>query len=262
MSNSRTGSGRRWRPLPVPPRRDCSTPSASVAASAASGSLQRWVRPPPWPRSARCWPFSSPLGLRPRDPEAAVRRCRTGTVPGSGLGGLHLTSRRRHRGRCWARATPPKAAGAGIGLENSGASGRAPSSTFISAKPRAGAQVSRRAGSAAPSTPTAMAIAVSNGHTAIITAGPATHARFRFPGQLPLGNAPYTMTDKHFAGLTLSGCGSSTIGTGIPQICAPGLTISWEGCVTDLRGCIPVEVRTTPHGTPVRVMITTLAAPR
>ena len=59
-------------------------------------------------------------------------------------------------------------------------------------------------------------------------------------------------------GLTLSGCPAGPIGTGIPESYAPGLTIFWEGYVTDLRGCIPVEVRTTPHSTPVRV---TIAAP-
>ena len=36
---------------------------------------------------------------------------------------------------------------------------------------------------------------------------------------------------------------------------APGLTMFWEGYVTDLRGCIPLEVRTSAASQPLRVTI-------
>jgi hypothetical protein len=47
-------------------------------------------------------------------------------------------------------------------------------------------------------------------------------------------------------------------GSGIPETYAPGLTMFWEGYVTDLRGCIPLEVRSRSASTPIRV---TVAAP-
>ena len=177
----------------------------------------------------------------------------TGPVPGSGLGGLHLTSPRPTAAPGTVLRACNSAEGGTLGSDWKAQSVQAGPVWFISAKPPAGAHVSHelKRGTLNAS---AMAIAVSNGHTAIITAGSATHARFRFLASFHSGNAPYTMTDGA-PGLTLSGCPSGPIGSGIPQRYAPGLTIFWEGYVTDLRGCIPVEVRTTPHGTPVRVMI-------
>jgi hypothetical protein len=186
----------------------------------------------------------------------AAPAARTGPVPGSGLGGLHLTSPPPTAAPGTVLRACNSAEGGTLGSDWKAQSVQAGPVWFISAKPPAGAQVSHelKRGTLDAS---AMAIAVSNGHTAIITAGPATHARFRFLASFHSGNAPYTMTDGA-PGLTLSGCPSGPIGTGIPESYAPGLTIFWEGYVTDLRGCIPVEVRTTPHGTPVRV---TIAAP-
>jgi hypothetical protein len=51
--------------------------------------------------------------------------------------------------------------------------------------------------------------------------------------------------------------GAGPAGTRIPEIYAPGLTLFWEGYVTDLRGCIPVQVRASAASPPIRV---TLAA--
>ncbi len=67
---------------------------------------------------------------------------------------------------------------------------------------------------------------------------------------------PYTLSEGA-PGITLAGCPASPVGHHIPASYAPGLTMFWEGYVTDLRGCIPVEVRTSPGSPPIRV---TLAA--
>ena len=105
-------------------------------------------------------------------------------------------------------------------------------------------------------TASAMAIAVENGHTAVVRAAPELGGRFRFLASFHGGGQPYTMAEGA-PGLTLSGCAPGPPGTKIPEIYAPGLTMFWEGYVTDLRGCIPVEVRATPASQPIRV---TLAA--
>ena len=44
-------------------------------------------------------------------------------------------------------------------------------------------------------------------------------------------------------------------GDHVPAKYAPGLTMFWEGFVTDLRGCIPLDVRASPGSHPVRVTI-------
>jgi hypothetical protein len=102
----------------------------------------------------------------------------------------------------------------------------------------------------------AMAIAVENGHTAVVRAAPELGGRFRFLASFHGGGQPYTMAEGA-PGLTLAGCPAGPAGTKIPEIYAPGLTMFWEGYVTDLRGCIPVEVRASPASQPIRV---TLAA--
>jgi hypothetical protein len=100
----------------------------------------------------------------------------------------------------------------------------------------------------------AMVIAVRNGHTAVVTAAPSLGGRFRFlavfntnwtPGSLSVG----------VPRVTLAGCPASQVGHHIPARYAPGLTMFWEGFVTDLRGCIPLEVRASPGSQPVRVTI-------
>jgi hypothetical protein len=106
-------------------------------------------------------------------------------------------------------------------------------------------------------TASAMAIAVSNGHTAIVTAAPEFAGRFRFLAHFNNGNQPYTLAEGSRA-LKLVGCPATKIAPGIPVGDAPGLTIWWQGYVTGLRGCVPVEVREPPSTKVTRV---TLAAP-
>lgn len=102
----------------------------------------------------------------------------------------------------------------------------------------------------------AMIIAVRDGRTAVVTAAPALGGRFRFLAGFHTGGAPYTLSEGA-PGLTMSGCPATQVGHHIPASYAAGLTMFWQGYVTDLRGCIPVEVRTSPGSPPARV---TLAA--
>lgn len=103
-------------------------------------------------------------------------------------------------------------------------------------------------------TASAMAIAIANGKTAVVTAGPATAGRYRFLATFNSDGRPYTMTEGA-PGLTLAGCPAGPARTDIPVSFAPGLTMFWEGYVTDLRGCIPLEVRTSAASAPIRVTI-------
>jgi hypothetical protein len=103
-------------------------------------------------------------------------------------------------------------------------------------------------------TSSAMAVAVSNGRTAVVTAAPATAGRFRFLARFNTGGDPYTLAEGA-PGLTLVGCPAGPAGTDIPASYAPGLTMFWEGYVTDLRGCIPLEVRPSPASQPIRVAL-------
>jgi hypothetical protein len=103
-------------------------------------------------------------------------------------------------------------------------------------------------------TASGMVIAVSNGRTAVVTAAPATRGRYRFLGSFNNAGIPYTLAEGA-PGLTLAGCPVGPTGTDIPASYAPGLTLFWEGYVTDLRGCIPLEVRTSPAGQPIRVTV-------
>jgi len=103
-----------------------------------------------------------------------------------------------------------------------------------------------------------MAIAVENGHTAVVSAVPELGGRFRFLASFNSSGQPYTLAEGA-PGLTLAGCAAGPPGTKIPEIYAPGLTLFWEGYVTDLRGCVPVQVRASAASQPIRV---TLAAGR
>jgi hypothetical protein len=100
----------------------------------------------------------------------------------------------------------------------------------------------------------AMVIAVRNGHTAVVTAAPSLGGRFRF---LAVFNTNWTLNTLSVGtrGLTLAGCPAGQAGHHIPARYAPGLTMFWEGFVTDLRGCIPLDVRASPGSHPVRVTI-------
>ena len=100
----------------------------------------------------------------------------------------------------------------------------------------------------------AMVIAVRDGHTVVVTAAPSLGGRFRFLAGFNNSGTPYTLSEGA-PGLTLAGCPASQVGHHIPASDAPGLTMFWEGFDTDLRGCIPLEVRASPGSQPVRVTI-------
>jgi hypothetical protein len=127
---------------------------------------------------------------------------------------------------------------------------------FIYERPR-GAPPSGHPRSAGKVAGSAMVIAIDNGHTAVVSAAPQIRGRFRFLAAFNADGRPYTLAEGA-PGLTLSGCPRAPAGTRIPETYAPGLTMFWEGYVTDLRGCIPLEVRSRPASPPIRV---TVAAP-
>jgi hypothetical protein len=87
-------------------------------------------------------------------------------------------------------------------------------------------------------------VAVSNGRTAAITT--AQHGRFRFITSKS-ASGTYTLRDG-VAGITLAGCHSYRVPRGIPEAYAAGLTLFYLplGYVTDLTGCVPVQIRTPP----------------
>jgi hypothetical protein len=100
----------------------------------------------------------------------------------------------------------------------------------------------------------AMIIAVSNGHTAVVTGGPGLGGRFRFLASVSAGQR--ATLAQGAPGVTLAGCPAPASRVArLPAIYAPGLTMFWEGFVTDLRGCIPLEVRASPASPPVRVTV-------
>ena len=127
---------------------------------------------------------------------------------------------------------------------------------FIYARPR-GAPPSGHRLSAGKVAGSAMVIAIDNGRTAVVSAAPQIRGRFRFLAGFNASGRPYTLAEGA-PGLTLAGCPPVPAGTGIPETYAPGLTMFWEGYVTGLRGCIPLEVRSRAASTPIRV---TVAAP-
>jgi len=103
-------------------------------------------------------------------------------------------------------------------------------------------------------TASAMVIAIGNGRTAVVTVASPAGGGFRFLPSFHGNGAPYTLAEGA-RGLTLAGCPAGPAGTGIPESYAPGLTMFWQGYVTDLRGCIPLEVRTSPASRPIRVAL-------
>jgi len=87
-------------------------------------------------------------------------------------------------------------------------------------------------------------LAVRNGSTAEVTT--AQPGRFRFMTS-KTASGTYTLRDG-VAGITLVGCRSYRVPPGIPEGYAAGLTLFYLplGYVTDLTGCLPVQVRTPP----------------
>jgi hypothetical protein len=100
----------------------------------------------------------------------------------------------------------------------------------------------------------AMIIAVSNGRTAVVTAARALGGRFRFLAGVSAGQR--STLAQGAPGLTLAGCPAPGPQVArLPAIDAPGLTMFWEGYVTDLRGCISLQVRTSAASQPIRVTV-------
>ncbi len=124
---------------------------------------------------------------------------------------------------------------------------------FIYARPQGNLRSGQRL-TAGKLTASALVIAISNGRTAVVTAAPATGGRFRFLASFNGGGTPYTLAEGA-PGLTLAGCPAGPAGTDIPESYAPGLTLFWQGYVTDLRGCIPLQVRTSQGSQPIRVSL-------
>jgi hypothetical protein len=87
-------------------------------------------------------------------------------------------------------------------------------------------------------------LAVRNGSTAEITTAQPT--RFRFMTSKHASGI-YTLRDG-VAGITLVGCHSYQVPPGIPEAYAPGLTLFYLplGYITDLTGCLPMQIRTPP----------------
>jgi hypothetical protein len=87
-------------------------------------------------------------------------------------------------------------------------------------------------------------VAVRNGSTAEITT--AQPGRFRFMTSKN-ASGTYTLRDG-VAGLTLVGCPSYQVPPGTPEAYAAGLTLFYLplGYVTDLAGCLPMQIRTPP----------------
>jgi hypothetical protein len=123
---------------------------------------------------------------------------------------------------------------------------------FIYARPATSSPSQPRA--AGKTRASAMIIAVRNGRTAVVTAAPSLGGRFRFLAGFNNSGTPYTLSEGA-PGLRLVGCPPSLAGPHLPASDAPGLTMFWEGFVTDLRGCIPLEVRASPGSHPVRVTV-------
>jgi hypothetical protein len=99
----------------------------------------------------------------------------------------------------------------------------------------------------------AMIIAVGNGRTAVVTVAPRTADAFRFlPG---FNNSNVYTLHEGAPGLTLSGCPKGPAGTHIPASHAPGLTMFWQGYITDLTGCLPLQVQALPGGQRVSVTL-------
>jgi hypothetical protein len=99
----------------------------------------------------------------------------------------------------------------------------------------------------------AMAIAVSNGRTAVVTVAPQAAGDFRFLDGFNNSDV-YTLRAGE-PGLTLVGCPKGQPGQDIPAGYAPGLTMSWQGYITDLTGCLPLQVQALPGGQRVSVTL-------
>ncbi len=89
-------------------------------------------------------------------------------------------------------------------------------------------------------------IAVRNGTTVEITTPAADRSRFRFLTSRT-GSGTYTLRDG-VSGLTVVACPYQRIQARMPEAYAAGLTLFYLplGYVTDLAGCLPIEIATPP----------------
>jgi hypothetical protein len=89
-------------------------------------------------------------------------------------------------------------------------------------------------------------LAVRNGATVEITTPPADRSRFRFLTR-ETSSGSYTLADG-VPGLTLVSCPSQPVARGLPAADAAGLTLFYlpVGYVTDLGGCLSLQVATPP----------------
>jgi hypothetical protein len=89
-------------------------------------------------------------------------------------------------------------------------------------------------------------VAVRNGTTVEITTPSADRSRFRFLVS-ETSSGTYTLADG-VPGLTLVSCPSQPVPQGLPAGYAAGLTLFYlpVGYVTDLVGCLPLEIATPP----------------
>jgi hypothetical protein len=89
-------------------------------------------------------------------------------------------------------------------------------------------------------------LAVRNGATVEITTPLADRSRFRFLTR-ETSSGSYLLTDG-VAALTLVGCPSQPVAPGLPAGYAAGLTLFYlpVGYVTDLGGCLPLQIATPP----------------
>jgi hypothetical protein len=112
--------------------------------------------------------------------------------------------------------------------------------------------------------PVEVLVAIRNGATVVLQAAPSAQRRLRF---LPAFGAPLQgTTTKLFPlrvgsdGVTLVGCPALPApppGATIPESYLPGLTVFAVGYLTDLRRCLPLEVRAASarHETPVTLAV-------
>jgi hypothetical protein len=98
-------------------------------------------------------------------------------------------------------------------------------------------------------------IAVRNGSTVVLTGAPPASGHLEFLPYFDKARPP--LRRDQAAGVTFVGCPAVplTPGATIPESYAPGLTLFWIGYITDLRRCLPFEVRTPAAPRPVRVTL-------
>jgi hypothetical protein len=96
-------------------------------------------------------------------------------------------------------------------------------------------------------------VAVRQGTTVVLTGAPSARGHLEF---LPYFDKVRQLRRNKAAGVTFVGCPFVPLppGATIPESYAPGLTLFWIGYVTDLRRCLPLQLRT--PGAPQTIRVT------